>query len=175
MERKTNLVDLTSMAEPDEELFRKTMRKLSKIEFIYCFQCSKCTSGCTAFKLLELTPHEIMTVVKLGFIQKLISSDMIWTCATCLKCTERCPHRSSPYHVIMALRNVAVETQAKVPEAYLKVVSQILETGLMQSVEKVTTKKMETFDREKLGLPEIIHPTEGFTSNFLKALEEHEV
>lgn len=170
-----SLIDLTSMAEPDEELYKKAMSKLSKIELLDCFQCSKCTSGCTSFKLLELTPHEIMIIVKLGFIQKLINSEIIWTCATCLKCAERCPHRSSPYHVIMALRNVAVGQQVKVPEAYLKVVSQILETGLMQPMEKVTSKNMETFDREKLGLPKIRHPTEGFASNFLKALEEHEV
>lgn len=174
MSKKGSISDLTSMAEPNEELFRKTMKKLGKIEFLECFQCSKCTSGCTAFKLLELTPHEIMTTVKLGFIQKLINSGIIWTCVTCLKCVERCPYGSSPYHVIIALRNVAVEQQAKVPEGYLRVVSQILETGLMQSMEKVTTRKMEAFDREKLGLPKMGQPTEGFMSNFLKALEERE-
>lgn len=68
-----------------------------------------------------------------------------------------------------------VEQGAKVPETYLKAFSQILETGLMQTVQKVTTNKMETFDREKLGLPKIKYPTETFKAIFLKALEEHGV
>jgi len=168
-----SLVDLMSMAKPNEELRRKTLVKLGRSELINCFQCLKCTSGCTAFKLLELIPHEVMKLAKLGFIEELVTSEIIWACATCLKCTERCPQRASPYHVIMALRNLAVEQEAKVPEAYLKAVSQILETGLMQTTQKVTTKKMETFDREKLGLPEIKYPTETFKKVFLKVLEEH--
>jgi len=167
-----SLVDLMSMAKPNKELRRKILAKLGQAELINCFQCLKCTSGCTAFKLLELIPHEVMKLVKLGFVEELVTSEIIWTCATCLKCSERCPQKASPYHVIIALRNLAVAQEAEVPEAYLKAVSQILETGLMQTVQKVTTKKMETFDREKLGLPNIKYPTETFKTVFLKALEE---
>ncbi|RLI19399.1 hypothetical protein DRO54_08520 [Candidatus Bathyarchaeota archaeon] len=169
-----SLVDLMSMAKPNEELRKKILQKLHE-ELAYCFQCAKCTSGCTAFKLLELVPHEIMRLTKLGFIEELITSEIIWTCATCLKCVERCPQNVSPYHVIIALRNIAVKQEAKIPEAYLKAVSQILETGLAQTIEKVTTKKMESLDRQKLHLPEIKHPTETFRTTFLKILEEHEL
>lgn len=168
-----SLVDLMSTAKPSEELRKKIVQKLRGI-LEDCFQCAKCTSGCTAFKLLELTPHEIMILTKLGFTQELITSEIIWACCTCLKCTERCPQKASPYNLIMVLRNMAVEQEAKIPEAYLKAISQILETGLMQTVEKVTTKKMETLDREKLGLPNIKYPTDTFKAAFLKALEEHE-
>jgi len=161
------------MAKPNEELRRKILAKLRN-EFTDCFQCLKCTSGCTSLKLLELKPHEIMKLFGLGLIDVLVTSEIIWTCATCLKCMQRCPQKASPYHVITALRNLAVEQEARVPEAYLKAVSQILETGLMQTVQKVTTKKMETFDREKLGLPKIRYPKETFKTAFLKVLEEHE-
>jgi heterodisulfide reductase subunit C len=164
-----------SMAKPNEELRKKILKKAGGIELLDCFQCWKCTSGCTAFKLLELIPHRVMNLAKLGFIGELVTSEIIWTCATCLKCTERCPQRASPYHLIMALRNLAVEQGAKVPEAYLKAVSQILETGLMQTVQKVATNKMEIVDREKLGLPKIKYPAETFKTFFLKALEEREV
>jgi len=166
-----SLVDLTSMAKPNKEIRGKILTKLGGIELINCFQCLKCTSGCTAFKLLELAPHEVVKLVKLGFVEGLITSEIIWTCATCLKCTERCPQKASPYHVIMALRNLAVEQGAKIPEAYLKAVSQILETGLLQTARKVATKKMETFDRKRLGLPEIKYPTETFKTVLLKVLE----
>jgi len=111
-------------------------------------------------------------LVNLGFVDELALSDIIWTCVTCLKCVQRCPQKASPYHAIMALRNLAVEREAKVPEALMKAVSQILETGLAEAVQKVTTNKMETFDRESLRLPKIPVPKESFQAVFLKALEE---
>ena len=161
-----------SMAKPNLESREKILARLSGRELVNCFQCVKCTSGCTALKLLELKPHEIIKLVNLGFVDELASSDIIWTCVTCLKCLQRCPQKASPYHVIMALRNLAVEREVKVPEGYLKAVSQILESGLAEAVQKVVTKKMETFDRESLKLPKIVSPKESFQAVFMKIMEE---
>jgi heterodisulfide reductase subunit C len=160
------------MAKSNSESREKILSKLGGRGLVNCFQCIKCTSGCTALKLLELKPHEIVKLVNLGFVDELASSDIIWTCVTCLKCVERCPQKASPYHVIIALRNLAVEREAKVPEGYLKAVSQILETGLAEVVQKVVTNKMETFDRESLKLPKITSPKESFQSAFMRILEE---
>jgi len=167
-----SLIDLMTMARPNLKSREKILAKLSGRELVNCFQCIKCTSGCTALKLLELKPHEIIKLVNLGFVDELPSSDIIWTCVTCLKCVQRCPQKASPYHVIMALRNLAVEKEAKVPEGYLKAVSQILETGLAETAQKVVTRKMETVDRERLKLPRIIPPKEGFQAVFMKTMEE---
>jgi len=161
-----------SMAKPNLEIREKILKKLGGRELVNCFQCMKCTSGCTALKLLELKPHEIVKLVNFGFVEELASSDIIWTCVTCLKCVQRCPQKASPYHAIMALRNLAVEKEAKVPEGYLKAVSQILETGLAETIQKVVTKEMETFDRESLKLPKMGFPKENFLMNFMKMLEE---
>lgn len=167
-----SLTDLMSMAKPNLEAREKILRKIRDRALVNCFQCMKCTSGCTALKLLELKPSEIEKLVNLGFIDELASSDIIWTCVTCLKCIQRCPQKASPYHVIMALRNLAVEREAKVPEGYLKAVSQILESGLAETVQKVVSRKMETFDRESLKLPKINTPKESFQAVFMKAMEE---
>jgi heterodisulfide reductase subunit C len=167
-----SLIDLMSMAKPNTESREKILSKLSGKELVNCFQCMKCTSGCTALKLLELKPHEIIKLVNLGFVDELASSDIIWTCATCLKCTQRCPQKASPYHAIIALRNLAVEREVKVPEALMKTISQILETGLAEPVQTVTTNKLEGFDRQSLKLPKIPAPKETFQAVFLKALEE---
>jgi heterodisulfide reductase subunit C len=166
------LTDLMSMAKPNLESREKILLKLGDRALVNCFQCIKCTSGCTALKLLELKPHEIVKLVNLGFVDELASSDMIWTCVTCLKCLQRCPQKASPYHVIMALRNLAVEREARVPEGYLKAVSQILESGLAEGVQKVVTRKMETFDRDGLKLPKMALPRESFQTVFMKAMEE---
>jgi heterodisulfide reductase subunit C len=163
---------LMSMAKPNIESRDRILAKLRGRELVNCFQCIKCTSGCTALKLLELKPHEIIKLVNLGFVDELPSSDIIWTCVTCLKCVQRCPQKASPYHVIMALRNLAVEKEAKVPEGYLKAVSQILETGLAEASQKVVTRKMETVDRECLKLPKINPPKESFQAVFMKTMEE---
>ena len=161
-----------SMAKPNLEAREKILAKLRGRELVNCFQCIKCTSGCTALKLLELKPHEIIKLVNLGFVDELPSSDIIWTCVTCLKCVQRCPQKASPYHVIMALRNIAVEKEAKVPEGYLKAVSQILETGLIETPKKIVTRKMETVDRDCLKLPKINPPKESFQAVFTKTMEE---
>jgi heterodisulfide reductase subunit C len=161
-----------SMAKPNLGSREKILARLGGREFVNCFQCIKCTSGCTALKLLELKPHEIVKLVNVGFIDELASSDIIWTCVTCLKCLQRCPQKASPYHVIMALRNLAVEREAKVPEGYLKAVSRILETGLAEGVQEVVTKKMEIFNRESLKLPKIVSPRQSFQVVFMRIMEE---
>jgi heterodisulfide reductase subunit C len=161
-----------SMAKANLESRQKILARLRGRDLLNCYICMKCTSGCTALKLLELKPHEIEKLVNLGFVDELASSDIIWTCATCLKCFQRCPQKASPYHVIIALRNLAVEREAKVPEAYMKAVSQILESGLVEQPVKVATKKMETLDRESLKLPKLRPPKTSFQTVFLKALEE---
>jgi heterodisulfide reductase subunit C len=160
------------MAKPNLESREKILTKLSGRELTNCFQCIKCSSGCTALKLLELKPHEIIKLVNLGFVDELASSDIIWTCVTCLKCVQRCPQKASPYHVIMALRNLAVEREAKVPEGYLKAVSRILEIGLAEAIQEIVAKKMEIFNRESLKLPKIVYPKESFQAAFMKILEE---
>jgi heterodisulfide reductase subunit C len=167
-----SLTDLMSMAKPNPESRKKILDKIGGKELVNCFECIKCTSGCTALKLLELKPHEIVKLVNLGFVDELPSSDMIWTCVTCLKCVQRCPQKASPYHVIIALRNLAVEREAKVPEEFLKAVSQILETGLAEPIQKTVTRKMVTVDRECLKLPKIKPPKESFQAAFMRAMEE---
>jgi heterodisulfide reductase subunit C len=167
-----SLTDLMSMAKPNFESRNKILSKLKRKELVNCFQCLKCTSGCTALKLLELKPHEIVKLVSLGFVDELPSSDIIWTCATCLKCVQRCPQKASPYHLIMALRNLAVEKEARVPEVYMKIVSSILETGLAEAPQKIVTRKLEAVDRESLKLPTMKPPKESFQACFTRAMEE---
>ena len=122
-------------------------------------------------KMLELKPHEIVNLVKLGFAEEVINSGIIWACATCLKCKERCPQEVAPVDLILALRNQAVEMEIGVPENYLKNVSMILETGFIQKPQETITRKLEKLDREKLGLPKIRGPDEKFKNAFFRALE----
>ena len=165
-----SLTDLMTMAKPNKELQMKILSLLWNVDPADCFQCMRCTSGCTSLKLLELKPHEVNLLVNAGFVEELVSSDIIWACASCLKCRERCPQKASPYNIIIALRNLAVERDAKIPEVYMKAVAQILEIGFTQKPQTVTSREMQPFNREKLGLPQIRYPDDKFKAIFMKIL-----
>lgn len=122
-------------------------------------------------KMMELKPHEVVSLAKLGFIDEIVESGIIWTCAQCLKCKERCPQDVAPVDLILALRNLAVEKEANVPEIVLRNISTILETGFILKPQETITRKLEKLDREKLGLPRIPQPNEKFQAIILKALE----
>lgn len=120
--------------------------------------------------LLELRPHFIMNMVKLGLVEEPISSGIIWTCALCLKCKERCPQEASPSDLITLLRNLSFQREENVPEAYLKVVGSVLETGLIQEPMEVVSRDFEEFTRESLGLPKIAGPRGAFSESLIELM-----
>jgi len=162
--------DLMTNKKPDKNLQLKVLGKIGEHKPYSCFQCIRCTSGCPAFKMLEIKPHEIVSLVRMGFIEEVINSGIIWACATCLKCKERCPQEVAPVDLILALRNLAVEMETKVPESHLQSVSMILECGFVQKPQETVTRKLEKVNREKLGLPKFKETSEKFKSTFMKAL-----
>jgi len=166
-----SLTDLMTSKKPDMNLRMKALAKIGEQKPYNCFQCLRCTSGCPAMKMLELKPHEIVSLVRMGFIEEIINSGILWTCATCLKCKERCPQEVAPVDLIFALRNLAIEIEAKTPESYLQSVSMILETGFIQKPQETVTRKLEKVTREKLGLPKMREADERFKLVFMKALE----
>jgi heterodisulfide reductase subunit C len=166
-----SITDLLTTKKPDSSLRLKILAKIGEQRPYNCFQCIKCTSGCPSMKMLELRPHEIVSLARLGFIEELIASGIVWACATCLKCKERCPQAVAPVDLIFALRNLAVEKEAEVPESFLHSLSAILETGFIQKPQHTVTRKMEKVSRQKLGLPEFHTPDEKFKAAFFKVLQ----
>lgn len=166
-----SITDLTTTKKPDADLRLKVLEKIGEHRPNDCFQCIRCTSGCPSMKMMELKPHEVVSLARLGFIDELIESGIIWTCAQCLKCKERCPQDVAPVDLILALRNLAVEKEANVPEIVLRNISTILETGFILKPQETITRKLKKLDREKLGLPRIPQPSEKFQAMILKALE----
>ena len=160
MSDKSSLIDLLSMAEPKPELRLKIIRGVEKLTDI-CFKCMKCTSGCTSMRLLELKPHIIANLVRMGFVDELVSSTMIWDCSLCLKCKERCPQEVSPVDIILALRCEAVVRGLEAPEEYRSMLTCIMENGLAYREKKRVVEGVE-YDRVKLGLPKIKGPKETF-------------
>jgi heterodisulfide reductase subunit C len=147
----------------------------------YCHQCGKCTSGCLAADFFDFSPRKIVAMVQLGMIEELLASEIIWHCAQCLLCKERCPRDVSPSDIIQALQNLAYSSHAPVPEGYPALITSILKTGMVQTPMKVRVWKelptrdlprraFEFRDRLSLGLPQLKKPDK--IQNLARALQE---
>ena len=148
----SSLTDLMTMAKPEEGLKAK-LTALVAVKPDACLQCARCTSGCTAFRLLELKPHEIVANARLGFLEELVTSKMIWDCALCLKCVERCPQGVAPAELILALRNEAIAKGLEVPERLSSMLMTIMERGLAFAPRKAVARDGRSYGREDVGLP----------------------
>ncbi len=125
----------------------------------YCYQCAKCTSGCTSAKVIpEYKPHLIVALTKLGYIDELLKTGIIWACSECWKCSEYCPQEVSPVEVIIALKNLAFSLGFKPPKAIQEMAVNVLETGYIQNPMEITTKDFEFVSRDSLNLPSLCKP-----------------
>ncbi|MEM4546394.1 MAG: 4Fe-4S dicluster domain-containing protein [Nitrososphaerota archaeon] len=119
----------------------------------------KCSSGCTAAKVVNnYRPHEIVALVKAGYSDELINSDVIWACSVCLKCVEYCPQRVSPFEVVMALRNESIARGRVPPKSFVEMAKSVLKVGHIQEPMYIMSKDFEEVSRTELGLPEMPKP-----------------
>jgi len=144
----------------------------------YCYQCAKCTSGCPVAKLQpEYRPHQIVSMVQLGLVKELFAvSDLVWSCALCLKCKEVCPQDVAPVDLLLALRNIGVEMGVPVPQRFHKVmIGSIARCGYYQPIQMVRSRDQKYYDRERLALPSISKPkdTKAFAATIEKILKRY--
>lgn len=97
-----------------------TVSKRSGTGVSACFQCHKCTTGCPVGPEMDLLPSQVMRLVHLGEAEPLLQSQSIWLCASCEACTTRCPQGIDIAAVMDALRILAIERQARVPDSHGK-------------------------------------------------------
>jgi heterodisulfide reductase subunit C2 len=125
------------------------------VDVAECYQCGKCTAGCPMAKYMDLVPSQIMRLVQIGdeaAAEKLLGCRAIWSCAGCLKCTQRCPKKLDPAAVIDSLREMSNRDGKVAPsqrrvlafhKAFLKCVE---ETGRMSEAPLTGLYKMTTGD-----------------------------
>ena len=76
-----------------------------------CMKCGKCSGRCPAYKDMDVKPHQFVSWLAEGKIDKLMESDAIWNCLSCMACVERCPRGVAPASVIEAVRNAIAGAQ----------------------------------------------------------------
>ncbi len=87
------------------------LKTLSKTDASKCMKCGKCSGRCPAFHEMDIKPHQFVTYLASGKIEKLLESKAIWNCLSCMACVERCPRGVAPANVIEAVRTTVVRKQ----------------------------------------------------------------
>lgn len=85
--------------------------------FRECVQCTTCTSVCPVVAVsadpttdLDLTPQQIMNLLRMGLKDQTLGARMVWSCTTCYKCQEHCPQNVPVADILYELRNLGAET-----------------------------------------------------------------
>ena len=66
---------------------------------------------------MDLLPSQVMRLIHLGLEGEVLESQSIWLCASCEACTTRCPMEIDIAAVMDALRILAVERKADIPDS----------------------------------------------------------
>ena len=91
------------------------IRAKTGVDINVCIQCRRCTSSCPVVYYYDLLPHEIIRYLQHDRLDEVLRSRMIWQCAECEACAERCPQGIEIVRVMDYLRIHA--QKAKVPAA----------------------------------------------------------
>lgn len=82
--------------------------------FWACVQCTTCTTVCPVVAAsdnprrdLDLTPQQVMNLMRLELKHMALGCRMVWDCVTCYKCQEHCPQGVPVADVLYELRNEA--------------------------------------------------------------------
>jgi heterodisulfide reductase subunit C len=60
-------------------------------------------------KDLDLTPQQIMNLLRMGLKDQTLAARMVWSCTTCYKCQEHCPQNIQVADILFELRQIATE------------------------------------------------------------------
>ena len=89
----------------DKKLIIENLILVSKTDAKKCMKCGKCSGRCPACQDMDIKPHQFVSYLASGKVDKLLESKAIWNCLSCMACVERCPRGVAPQGVIEAVRN----------------------------------------------------------------------
>ena len=95
----------------NEELIREQLLRICGTDVKKCMKCGKCSGRCPAYKDMDIRPHQFVSYLVKGKIDKLMQSDAVWHCLSCMECVERCPRGVAPQGVIEAVRTTIARAQ----------------------------------------------------------------
>ena len=85
--------------------------KISGVNPKKCMKCGKCSGACPAYDSMEYHPHQFVSMVQDGDLEKLMNSDAVFKCLSCFACIERCPRSVAPGKLVEAVRLAVIRKQ----------------------------------------------------------------
>ena len=76
-----------------------------------CMKCGKCSGRCPAYHDMDVKPHQFVSYLVSGKLEKLVESKAVFTWLSCMACVERCPRGVAPQGVIEAVRDTVIRMQ----------------------------------------------------------------
>ena len=97
----------------NKNLFAETALRISGVNPKKCMKCGKCSGTCPNYDRMEYNPHQFVSMVEHGEIEKLMQSDSIYECLSCMACVERCPRGVEPGKLVEAVRLMQIRMQGQ--------------------------------------------------------------
>ncbi len=88
----------------NKKMIVKEIVRISGTDPKKCMKCGKCSGSCPAYDEMDLHPHQFVSMVNDGKIERLMASESVFRCLTCFACAERCPRGVEPAKLIEAVR-----------------------------------------------------------------------
>jgi heterodisulfide reductase subunit C/nitrate reductase gamma subunit len=107
---------ISDIAEPDDHL----LRNMAPETFSACIQCTVCANVCPVVSVPvslsspEITPQQVMNLLRLDMRDLAMGSRMVWDCMTCYLCQEHCPQGIKVTDILYELRNMGAGRMQKV-------------------------------------------------------------
>ena len=96
----------------NKELSARAAR-ISGVNVKRCMKCGKCSASCPSYDEMDYHPHQFISMIDNGDIEKLMDSNAIWHCLSCFACVERCPRDVEPAKIIEAVRVIKIRQQGE--------------------------------------------------------------
>ena len=97
--------------ENNVRMLTETALRISGVNPKKCMKCGKCSGTCPSYDEMEYHPHQFVSMIEKGQIEKLMESDSIYMCLSCMACVERCPRGVEPGKLVEAVRVLKIRQQ----------------------------------------------------------------
>jgi len=95
----------------ENKFLKEQILRMSGVDPRKCMKCGKCSATCPAYDEMEYHPHQFVSMVLKGDIEKLAASKGIYKCLSCFACIERCPRNVEPAKLVEAVRLAVIRQQ----------------------------------------------------------------
>ena len=147
-----------------------------------CIQCGVCSGSCPTASRWDYSPRQVIAMVRAGLRQELLSSNSMWFCASCYKCTVRCPRDIKPTDIMHGLETLAIRDglstrRSRTPVMYKAFVDsargngRVYELGMMLKL-YLKTNPFAALKMAPVGLKLLLHKRMPIRPSRIKARGE---